>query len=82
MKGRRQTETDSNPAKLPERGKWKDREVGRLFDPMLRIRFTTEIPPVQHGKQGGETILGSCLLCQPASRGRVKVLQSCKYINM
>lgn len=81
MKGRRQTETDSNLAKLPERGKWKNREVGRLFDPKLQIPFTTEIPPVQHGKLG-ETISGSYLLCQPASRGRVKVLQSCKYINM
>lgn len=26
--------------------------------------------------------LCSCLLCQPASQGRVKVLQGCKYINM
>lgn len=26
--------------------------------------------------------LRSCLLCQPASQGRVEVLQGCKYINM
>lgn len=26
--------------------------------------------------------LCSCLLCQPASQGRVKVLQGFKYINM
>lgn len=67
MKERHRRETDSNPAKLTERGKWKDRDVGKLFDPTLGICFTTEIPPVQHGKQGERLFKALLLFVMPAS---------------
>lgn len=69
VKERHQKEIDSNPAKLTqrERGKQTDGEVGKLFDPTLGIRFTAEIPPVQHGKRGESLFQALLLFVMPGS---------------
>lgn len=61
-------EADSNPTKGEVKKKKKER-CGQMT-----------------GSSGGNLQenfrLGSCFSCQPASRGREKVLQHCEYINM
>lgn len=42
-------------------------DVGKLLDPTLGICFTTEIPPVQHGKQGKRLFQALLLFVMPAS---------------
>ena len=70
-KGCRKKKTDSNPARLRERERKRVRgsrkTVKRVNYVSWEFAFTTEIPQVQHGKQGEGLFRASLLFVMPAS---------------
>lgn len=88
VKERHQKEIDSNPAKLTQREREREgsRQTEKWVNYLIQCwEFALQRKYLQCSMGNVERVyfrLCSCLLCQAASRARVKLLQCCKYINM